>query len=379
MFRPPGHFDANLVRTVLETFYEHGISEAVIVMDAQGLIRGWPPSAQELLGYTEDDAIGQPISRIFTLSDLNRKIDLYELEVARKDGYAEDDRWHMRKDGTQVWVTGTLSAVRDTNGVIRGFVKIMRDRTDLRTKIERLEKDGLDRFDENSRTKLFMHTLGHELRNPLAPLSLAVKLLEGKETSRESAHAIQVINRQIAVLKGLAEDLMDLARGEHSGFELSYEKVNLQKLLHDAVNDLQPSAAQKQVTLVAVLQQVPIVIDADPRRLMQVVLNLLGNAIKYTHSGGQVYLKAAEEVNEVAIRFEDTGIGISTEMLPRIFEFFTQDANARKMAPGGLGIGLGLVRQIVEAHGGTVGARSAGVEKGSEFTVRLPLQRHVTA
>ena len=182
MFRPPGHFDANLVRTVLETFYEHGISEAVIVMDAQGLIRGWPPSAQELLGYTEDDAIGQPISRIFTPSDLNRKIDLYELEVARKDGYAEDDRWHMRKDGTQVWVTGTLSAVRDTNGVIRGFVKIMRDRTDLRTKIERLEKDGLDRFDENSRTKLFMHTLGHELRNPLAPLSLAVKLLEGKET-----------------------------------------------------------------------------------------------------------------------------------------------------------------------------------------------------
>ena len=118
-----------------------------------------------------------------------------------------------------------------------------------------------------------------------------------------------MINRQIAVLKGLAEDLMDLARGEHSGFELSYEKVNLQKLLHDAVNDLQPSAAQKQVTLVAVLQQVPIVIDADPRRLMQVVLNLLGNAIKYTHSGGQVYLKAAEEVNEVAIRFEDTGIG----------------------------------------------------------------------
>ena len=112
MFRPPGHFDANLVRTVLETFYEHGISEAVIVMDAQGLIRGWPPSAQELLGYTESDAIGQPISRIFTPSDLNRKIDLYELEVARKDGYAEDDRWHMRKEGHGVLTSAQAKKLR---------------------------------------------------------------------------------------------------------------------------------------------------------------------------------------------------------------------------------------------------------------------------
>lgn len=122
------------------------------------------------------------------------------------------------------------------------------------------------------------------------------------------------------------------------------------------------------------LQEGPIHVQADRRRLTQVVLNLLGNALKYTPSGGTVFLKAGEEVNEVVVRVEDTGIGIGVEMLPRIFEFFTQDGDARRMAPGGLGVGLGLVRQIVEQHGGTVAARSAGQGQGSEFTVRLPLQ-----
>ena len=373
------HFDAHFVRSVLETFYANGTSEAVIVMDAQGIIRGWAHSSQELLGYTAEEAIGQPISRIFTPDDLDRMIDVYELEVARKDGFAEDDRWHLRKDGTRVWVTGTLSGVRDDTGEIRGFVKIMRDRTDLRTKIERLEQDAGAHADEAGRTKLFMHTLGHELRNPLGPLALAVKLLEARETSPGSAQVIQIINRQVAVLTGLANDLMDLARAERSGFDLAFEQVNLQQLLLDAVEDMQAPARAKNVTLVPVLQQVAITIDADPRRLSQVVLNLLGNALKYTRPGGQVFLKAAEEVHEVAIRVEDTGIGISADMLPRIFEFFTQDAAARKMAPGGLGVGLGLVRQIVEAHHGSVGARSPGLEKGSEFTVRLPLAQRAGA
>ncbi|RYF42878.1 MAG: PAS domain-containing sensor histidine kinase [Comamonadaceae bacterium] len=370
---PPERFDAELVRTVLEAYYAHGIAEAVVVLDPQGIIVGWPKSAQELLGYTEEEAVGQPISRIFTPADLQRKIDVYELEVARKDGYAEDDRWHLRKDGTRAWVTGTLSAVRDASGTIRGFVKIMRDRTDLRTKMEHLEKDLRDREGEAQRVQLFLHTLGHELRNPLSPLTMATTLLAARETSPASVQAIAIIHRQIAVLKGLADDLMDLARGEHAGFELALERVHLQRLLLDAVGDMQSAARQKQVTLVPVLQEVPIYIDADRRRLLQVALNLLGNAIKYTHPGGQVFLKAVEEVHEVAIRVEDTGIGISAEMLPKIFDFFTQDAAARKMAPGGLGVGLGLVRQIVEAHHGSVGARSAGQEKGSEFTVRLPL------
>lgn len=367
--------DPTFVSRLLESFYASDTCEAVIVMDAAGIVRGWSRSSEILLGWTPDEAIGLSISEIFTPEDRDRKIDSYELDVARAKGHAEDDRWHLRRDRSRVWVTGALSAVKSEDGEILGFVKVMRDRTDLRTKIEHNEI-GRDVLQERlQRTQLFLHTLGHELRNPLAPLSMAVHLLGMRETAPASVQAIKVIQRQIAVVKGLADDLMDLARAHHDGFELTLERVHVQQLLADALHDLEPSADAKGIRLSAVFQESPIHVHADRRRLTQVVLNLLGNALKYTPSGGSVFLKAGEEVNEVVVRVDDTGIGIDQEMLPRIFEFFTQDTSARKMAPGGLGVGLALVRQIVALHDGTVAARSSGLGKGAQFTVRLPLHR----
>jgi PAS domain S-box-containing protein len=363
------------VRQVLDAFMSGDTGQAVIVLDANGIVRGWPRTSEVMLGWTAEQAIGQSISVIFTPEDRDRKIDVFELEVARASGHAEDDRWHVRRDDSRVWVTGTLTCIRNADGSVLGFVKAMRDRTDLRAKIERHEAE-LDKLQQQlQRSQLFLDTLGHELRNPLGPLSMAVHLLGTRETAPASTQALQVIRRQIAVLSGLAEDLMDLARAHHDGFQLVLERVHVQQLLEDALNDLQPAAQAKGIVLRAVLQQGPIELQADRRRLTQVVLNLLGNALKYTPSGGTVFLKAGEEVNEVVIRVEDSGIGIGAEMLPRIFEFFAQDAGAKKLAPGGLGVGLGLVRQIVELHGGTAAARSPGQGLGSEFTVRLPLQR----
>ncbi|CAN7270122.1 PAS domain-containing sensor histidine kinase [Pseudorhodoferax sp. LjRoot39] len=367
--------DPPFASTLLATYHASPSGDAFIVMDAAGIVRGWSRACEVLLGWSAEEAAGQSISVIFTPEDRDRKIDLYELEVARTKGHAEDDRWHVRRDDSRVWVTGTMTAVKAEDGSLLGFVKVMRDRTDLRTKIEHLEQERDTLQERLQRAQLFLHTLGHELRNPLAPLSMAVHLMGTRETAPASAQAIQVIQRQIAVLKGLADDLMDLARAHHDGFELALEPVHVQQLLSDALQDLQPNALAKGIEVLAVFQEAPITLQADRRRLTQVVLNLLGNALKYTPSGGTVFLKAGEEVNEVVIRVEDSGIGIGADMLPRIFEFFTQDAGARRMAPGGLGVGLGLVRQIVELHGGTVAARSAGQAKGSEFTVRLPLQR----
>ncbi|KQP49644.1 PAS domain-containing sensor histidine kinase [Pseudorhodoferax sp. Leaf274] len=360
---------------LLASYHASPSGDAFIVLDAAGIVRGWSRGSEVLLGWSAEQAVGQSISVIFTSEDRDRKIDLFELDVARTQGHAEDDRWHMRQDQSRVWVTGTMTAVRDDDGALLGFVKVMRDRTDLRTKIERLEQERDTLQEQLQRAQLFLHTLGHELRNPLAPLSMAVHLMGTRDTTPASTQAIQVIQRQIAVLKGLADDLMDLARAHHDGFELVLEPVHVQQLLSDALHDLQPNALAKGIELLAVFQEAPITLQADRRRLTQVVLNLLGNALKYTPSGGTVFLRAGEEVNEVVIRVEDSGIGIGADMLPRIFEFFTQDVGARKMAPGGLGVGLGLVRQIVELHGGTAAARSPGQGKGSEFTVRLPLQR----
>ena len=366
---------APLARRLLDAYHASPSGDAVIVLDPTGTVCGWSRACEILLGWPAEEAMGQSISVIFTPEDREKKIDIYELDVARTKGHAEDDRWHLRKDLSRVWVTGTLTGVKADDGSILGFVKVMRDRTDLRTKIEHLEMERDTVNERLQRTQLFLHTLGHELRNPLAPLTMAAHLMGTRETSPLHGNAIKVVNRQIAVLKGLADDLMDLARAHHAGFELVHERVHVQQLLADALSDLQPSADAKGIRLLAVLQEGPIHVQADRRRLTQVVLNLLGNALKYTPSGGTVFLKAGEEVNEVVVRVEDTGIGIGADMLPRIFEFFTQDGDARKMAPGGLGVGLGLVRQIVEQHGGTVAARSAGQGQGSEFTVRLPLQR----
>lgn len=367
--------DRDFSREILESFYANESGEAIIVCDAAGIVRGWARASQALLGWSKSEAIGQSISNIFTPQDRDKGIDLYELEVARTRGSAEDDRWHVRKDGSTVWVTGTLSAVYDKEGSVLGFVKVLRDRTDLRTKIENNENEREALLERLQRSQLFLQTLGHELRNPLAPLAMAVHLLGTREDSPIASQAIKVIHRQIAVLKGLADDLMDMARAQHSGLELSLEPVNVQQLLTDSLADMSGAATAKGIKLLVVLQEAPIVIEADRRRLMQVVLNLVGNALKYTPSGGTVFMKAGEEVDEVVIRVDDTGIGIDADMLPRIFEFFTQDASARKLAPGGLGVGLGLVRQIVSEHGGTVAARSQGPGKGAEFTVRIPLKR----
>jgi PAS domain S-box-containing protein len=362
---------------ILQAFVASAIAEAIVVLTPAGTVCGWTKGARQLLGYEESEILGKPLNRIFTPEDQSKNIHLFELEVAAADFFAEDDRWHLRKDGSRVWVTGTLSAVRDSADNLIGFVKVMRDRTDLRTRLERLEIDNASLREQAGRTDLFLHTLGHELRNPLGPLSMVTKLLRANENAK--TQAVQVIDRQVAVLKGLADDLMDIARSAHAGFELNFERIHLQKLLLNAVSDLQEAADNKKIELTALLQDGPIYIDADPRRLLQVILNLLGNALKYTPSGGKIFLKAVESAGDVVIHVEDNGMGISAETLPKIFEFFTQDADARKAVPGGLGVGLALVRQIVEQHRGSVGARSAGLGKGSEFSVRLPLEREAAS
>jgi len=204
--------DPPFASALLASYHASPSGDAFIVMDAAGIVRAWSRACEVLLGWSAEEAAGQSISVIFTPEDRDRKIDLYELEVARTKGHAEDDRWHVRRDDSRVWVTGTMTAVRAEDGSLLGFVKVMRDRTDLRTKIEHLEQERDTLQERLQRAQLFLHTLGHELRNPLAPLSMAVHLMGTRETAPASAQAIQVIQRQIAVLKGLADDLMDLAR-----------------------------------------------------------------------------------------------------------------------------------------------------------------------
>jgi PAS domain S-box-containing protein len=360
-----------LMKRLLEGSKDH----AFVFMDPDGVVTDWLGASEETFGFAAHEVVGKRLSTIFTPEDMQKRFDRYELEVARADSRSEDDRWHIRKDHTRIWVTGTVNAIRDENGQLLGFVKIMRDRTDQRSQIELLEGAAAALRESRERTHLFLRTLGHELRNPLSPLKTATHLIARLSPDPKVDGAVQIILRQIEVLTRLADDLMDVARLETGKVAVNLQPADLRLLLTDAVTSMQKMAADKGLKLVSVLPEGSLDVKIDQGRFQRLVLNLLVNAIKYTPAGGSIWVKATMEGPEVALRVEDTGIGIAPEILPRIFELFTRERSASQMAPGGLGVGLAMVREIAELHGGNVQARSAGAGKGAEFTVRLPAWR----
>jgi signal transduction histidine kinase/ActR/RegA family two-component response regulator len=219
----------------------------------------------------------------------------------------------------------------------------------------------------------FLAILAHELRNPLAPVKHALQILRVKgPTAPELQWAREVIDRQIQQMARLVDDLLDVARISQGKIELRRARVALAAVLNSAVEAGRPLIEEAGHTLVVALPAEAVYLDADPARLSQVVLNLLNNAAKYTEPGGRISLSAERDGDDAVLRVADTGVGIPREMLARIFDMFAQADRSLERAQGGLGIGLTLVRRLVEMHGGTVKADSAGTGKGSEFTVRLP-------
>lgn len=360
------------VRHLLKTFLARTEDHAVICIDPAERIHAWLGAAEEIFGYRPQEAVGQPAALIFTADDRQKGIDKYELALARRHSRSEDDRWHLRKDGMRIWVTGSVDAITDDAGDLLGYVKVVRDKTDLRTRIEALEKQLEALKASQQRTHLFLSTLGHELRNPLSPMQTACHIVEKLSSDPRVGKAVEVVTRQVGVLSRLAEDLMEVSRVGAGKVQLDLKMVDLREALNDAVFGMRRAAGEKGVNFECLLPDGALPVQLDPERFQRVILNLLGNAFKYTPAGGTVWLKATQEGDDVLVRVEDTGIGIAPEVLPRIFDLFTQESQAADMVPSGLGIGLTVVKELVELHGGSVQARSAGAGKGAEFTVRLP-------
>jgi signal transduction histidine kinase/CheY-like chemotaxis protein len=220
----------------------------------------------------------------------------------------------------------------------------------------------------------FLATLAHELRNPLAPLRNSLELLRRAGTNAaviEQARGIMI--RQLDHLVRLVDDLLDVTRISRGKIQLRKERVELAAVVRSALESVQPLIEARAHELTVTLPPEAIHLDADPTRLAQVVANLLNNAAKYTEKGGHIWVSAARQGDEAVVSVRDTGIGIAAEHLPRLFEMFSQAAPALERSQGGLGIGLSLVRGLVELHGGKVEARSGGIGLGSEFVVRLPI------
>ena len=356
-----------LLELALPTLRDH----ALVLLDAEGTVVGWLGGAERIFGYSADEILGRTIAVLFAAEDVARTLDAHELEVARHDSDSQDDRWHVRKDGTRIWVAGTVTALRDASG-LRGYIKIMRDRTDMRIGAENRANHVGAADVALDRTHRFLQTLGHELRNPLAPIKNAAYIAHRGSNDPRVQKAADTILAQVAVLERLTSDLMDVSRLQHRKLDLQLSEFDVRALLEDEAAGQRLPATAKDIRLDTVLPAQPLPLVADASRVRQAVSNLLVNAIKYTPAGGTVWLKATQEAQDVVVRVQDTGIGIAPHVLPRIFELFTQEARASDLVPGGLGVGLAIVAQIAELHGGVAQARSAGTGKGSEFTLRLP-------
>ena len=368
--------DTDLLRTLL---VEQIRGYAILLIDVEGQIVDWLADASQIFGYAREEAVGQQLGLLFTSEDRAMNLPAQELTLARVHGYAEDDRWHVRQDGVRIWVTGLLLALR-ADGEIRGFAKILRDRTDIKAQLEAAELHAAALSRNDRRKDLFLATLAHELRNPLAPLVNALQLIRmtGMSSSAEAAYPLGIIERQVALIRRLVDDLQDIARINAGKVQLDQAPLPLQQVLQQAFDACQPLARQRELDYRAVLVGATLTVCGDADRLEQVFVNLLTNAIKFTPPGGRILLIATVEGDEAVVHVQDTGIGISPEVLPRIFDLFTQEEASRARGPGGLGLGLALVRQLVGLHGGTVQVRSDGRGHGSTFTVRLPLERATT-
>jgi two-component system CheB/CheR fusion protein len=357
---------------LLLQFLRQTLEYAVVVLDPDGTIVGWLGAAKRVFGYRREEIIGSPIARLFTAQDIAMGLDRQELAIASAAGRSMDDRWHLRSDGTAIWISGSVEAIRRPDGQLAGFVKIGRDRTDLRSQLDSLANEVAAAHADAQRTKTFLRTLGHELRNPLSPLQMAAHVIQRTSERAVVERAVDTILAQTATISRLADDLMEATRLDSGQTRLRLARVDLRVLAQQAADSFQALAAEKGLAIDVVQPASPLVVDADVPRLQQVLLNLLSNALKYTPPGGRVWLKSTQEGSEVLLRVEDTGIGIAPDVLPRIFDLFTREATAVESDPHGLGIGLAMVRQIVSLHGGSVQARSPGRDRGTEFTIRLP-------
>jgi signal transduction histidine kinase/CheY-like chemotaxis protein len=249
-------------------------------------------------------------------------------------------------------------------------------RSTVRARLRQYEvRDLLDGLQAADRRKTeFLATLAHELRNPLAPIRTALALLQDHRPDAQSAaRQLDLMRRQVDHMVRLVDDLMEMSRITRGKVRLQRVPVQLDMVIDDAVELSRPLVEAAGHVLVVERSGEPLVVDGDSVRLTQVFSNLLNNAAKYTPGGGRLRLSAAREGQDAVVRVTDSGAGIAPEMLDSIFDMFVQVSGTDRAAQGGLGIGLTLVKSLVELHGGRVEAASAGLERGATFTVRLPL------
>jgi PAS domain S-box-containing protein len=346
--------------------------DGILILDADtGKVADANPYMTTLLGYTKDELLGRELWKIGLFSDIAASQAAFK-ELQQK-GYIRYEHLPLETERGKKADVEFVSNVYPVEGK-RVIQCNIRDITARKKMEQELQRQAEALADAYRRKDEFLAMLSHELRNPLAPLLNAVHLLRlQKDENLIQQQAISMIERQVTNLKRLVDDLLEVSRIITGRIQMHIDQVDVRGVVEQSVESARPIIGTRKHHLSVSLPENAIWLRADPTRLEQVFVNLLNNAAKYTPVGGKIWLSVEQEGKDVVLRVRDNGDGITSDILPRIFDLFTQADRSLAHSQGGLGIGLTLVKRLIEMHRGTVEAHSAGSGQGSEFIVRLPV------
>ncbi len=326
----------------------------------------------DFTGRSADEEMGVGWTQGVHPDDRDRCLQTYHRAFDARQPFTMEYRL-KRHDGDFRWVIDTGVPRFTPDGTFYGYIGSCIDINDRKRVEEELRQS-------DRRKEEFLAVLSHELRNPLAPIQTAVDLLEHNGTiNAGSQRQLAMIKRQVGNLKRLVDDLLDISRISRGKIELRKEIVELAAVVGQAVEAVQPLFDDHEQELHVSIPDQPILVEADVTRLEQILLNLLINTSRYTPRGGRIWLDVEPLENEVFIRVRDTGIGIEPDLLPKVFDLFSQGERSAGRSREGGGIGLSLARNLVELHGGTITAHSQGAHRGSEFVVKFPIAARASA
>jgi PAS domain S-box-containing protein len=355
-------------------FFDQGSMFAGIT-DLKGTVLEANPLSWEGCGYARDQIVGKPFWQgpwWSSSPSLMEQIQAACIQAAAGHSFRQEMPYYIA-DGSERIVDVTIQPIQDEDARVLALSLTGTDVTERKRLEQTLRNLAADLSEANRRKNEFLAILSHELRNPLAPISNAVRALRSGRDPGTIQSASEMLERQVGQIVRLVDDLLDMSRITQGKLELRKEPSELAPIVNQAVEAVRALYKSTRRELTVTLPPDPVYLNADPARLAQVFGNLLNNAFKFTDPGGSVWLTVEPEANHVVIRVRDDGIGIAAEQLPRLFEMFTQVDISLERSRDGLGIGLTLVKTLVEMHGGTVEVHSTGLAHGSQFTIRLPI------
>ena len=347
--------------------------DAIVSKDLHSIVMSWNQGAERTFGYTAEEMIGRSIILLLPPDRQSEEAQILA-RLHRGERVEHYETVRRRKDGELIDVSLTISPIRNEEGIIVGASKIARDVTKQKEALRKLAEahEQLKRADTMKAE--FLATLSHELRTPLNAILGWVQILKNGATDDDLEQAVPIIERNVRAQAQLIEDLLDMSRIESGKLSLDIQPVDLAEIVNASIETVRPAAQGKEIRLTSAFSSIDGVVMGDKNRLQQVLWNLVINAVKFTPKGGRVHIIIERSNSHVDLSVTDSGQGIAPEFLDQVFDRFRQADSSTTRPHGGLGLGLSIVKHLTELHGGSVRVASGGVDRGSTFTISLPLQ-----